>query len=190
MDDFMIKRMVANILRNRKEIFNYLGYFWPEDIEAGILAIPQDLVNTTLKKDLIKRIGQNIKDYTVSFQDGAAFLDADIEYDFIGAFKVKYCFEVQLLYFEGNKRQAVINYTEQVDSNGSFLRTMALKTITMNATLLQKALEQLKGSGVEVTNNSVIIDFYKMRLMDKVPPTTTINFLDCEDGTLRLSFKI
>ncbi|HWQ77221.1 MAG TPA: hypothetical protein VN381_00245, partial [Anaerovoracaceae bacterium] len=188
MTDEGLKSLLGFLLRNKDTAFTVLENFKPEDIEEGILAIPEKLINEDIKMLILDKAGPYLNDYGVLFLENAILLDLDINVKPLGRLKAKYMLSVNRFDFCGDTHRISLSYKEDVKSEGNFLQSMALKAVAMNRGYLQAAAEMMKLDFVEAGEDVVAIYLDKLELVKKIPPGLNVRYVSSLDGILKLKF--
>lgn len=190
MTDEGLKKLLGYLLRNKETAVLLLDHFKPEDIERGIIAIPEKLVNRDIKMLVMDQAGSYLNDYAVGFDQNAIFLDLDINAKQLGRLKAKYMLTISEFDFSGMEHRIRLSYREDVRSEGNFMQNMAIKAAGLKGSYLQTAAEMAKLPYLSVSGDSITVDLGALKFAEKIPPELTINFVSSEDGILKLKFHI
>lgn len=190
MTDAGLKNILSFLLRNKDTAVSLLENFKPEDIENGILAIPENIINRDLKMLVMDKAEPYLNDYKLLFHQGSIFLDLNVNGKQLGRMKAKYMLTVSQFDFYENVRQIRFSYREDVQSAGNFIQTMAVKAAGLKGSYLQTVAEMAKLDFIEVEKNHVTIHLDQIELIKKIPPSLSINYLSSEDGILKFKFHI
>jgi len=190
MTDEGLKSLLGFLLRNKDTAFAMLEHFRPEDIEHGILAIPEDLINRDIKMLILDQAAPYLNDYSVLFLENAILLDLDLHVKALGRLKAKYMFTINRFDFHGDTHRISLSYKEDVRSEGNFLQNMALKAAGMRQSYLQIAAEMIKPDFIEAGEDVIAIYLDKLDFMKKIPPELNVKFISSEGGILKLMFHI
>lgn len=190
MTDEGLKSLLSLLLRNRDTVFAVLENFRPEDIEQGILAIPESLINEDIKMLILDKAAPYLNDYGLLFLENAILLDLDINAKPLGRLKAKYMLAVNRLDFNGDTHRISLTYKEDVKSEGNFLQNMALKAAGMKRSYLQAAAEMLKLDFVEAGEDVIAVYLDKLEAVKKIPPGLNVAFVSSQDGIFKLKFHI
>lgn len=190
MNDKQIKAIAAAVLRNKAELSNILDCFRAEDIEKGILAIPEELLNHTLRARALQMGGGAIEDYKISFTEGKIKLRATVNIKQLGALAGEYAFEIEGFYFDSDNKRLYLNYSEDVRSLGGPLQATALKALTARSTLLERAAKMADHPAFQVAGSNAVLYLDRFPAIKKLPESLTLSLLSCEDGKLRLAFAL
>lgn len=158
MTDAGLKKFLGLLIRNKKMIFSILDKFKPEDLENGILSIPDSVINHDLKMQIIDKTNPYLNDYLISFQLNSIILDLDIDAKQIGRVSAKYMLNVTRFDFYDEVHQLQFSYKEDVQSRGNFVQSMALKAAGLKGSYLQLAAEMAKIDFLQVNKDSITID--------------------------------
>jgi len=190
MTDEGLKSLLGFLLRNKDTAFSILERFKPEDVERGIVAIPEDLINRDIKMLIMDRTAPYLNDYSVLFLENAILLDLDLHAKALGRLKAKFMFTISRFDFHGNTHRISFSYKEDVKSEGNFLQNLALKAAGIKQSYLQTAAEMLKPDFIDVGEDFIAIDLDKLGFIKKIPPELDVRFISSEGGTLKLMFRI
>jgi hypothetical protein len=190
MTDEGLKKLLGYLLRNKDTAVLLLDHFKPEDIEHGIVTIPEKLVNRDIKMLVMDKAGSYLNDYALGFDQNAIFLDLDINVKQLGRLKAKYMLTVTEFDFFGLEHRIRLSYREDVRSEGNFMQTMALKAAGLKGSYLQTAAEMAKLPYLSVSGDSVTVDLDALNFAEKIPPELNISYVSSENGTLKLKFHL
>jgi hypothetical protein len=190
MTDAGLKKILGFLLRNKDMVSSLLGNFKPEDVERGILALPENLVNRDFKMMIMDQAGPYLNDYALSFNQGSVFLDVDADAKQLGRIKAKYMLTVSRFDFQEEIHKISFTYREDVKSEGNFVQSMALKAAGLKGSILQTAADFAKLDFLDVTKEEITIDMDQLEAAKKIPPALKLEYLSSEDGILKLRFYI
>ena len=190
MTDAGLKNLLGFLLRNKDTMAALLDNFKSEDIERGILAIPENLINRDIKMLIMDQVGESVNDYELLFLQGAMFLDLDLNVKQLGRIKAKYMLNVARLDFHDKIHQIGFSYREDIKSEGNFMQNMALKAAGLKGSYLQTAAEMMKLNWLQVEKDSIAIDLDVLEFAQKIPPALNVGYISSEDGILKLKFHI
>lgn len=190
MTDAGLKNLLGFLLRNKDTAAALLDNFKPEDIERGILAVPENLINRDIKMLIMDQAGEYLNDYELLFLQDAIFLDLDLTIKQLGRIKAKYMLSVNRLDFHDDIHQIGLSYREDIKSEGNFMQNMALKAAGLKGSYLQTAAEMMKLTWLEVGKDSIFINLDELEFAKKIPPMLKIGYVSSEDGILKLKFNI
>ena len=190
MTDAGLKKLLGFLLRNKDSAVALLENFRPEDIERGILAIPEKLVNRDIKMMIMDQVGEYLNDYELLFLQGSILVDLDINAKQLGRVKAKYLLTVTDLDFSGNIHRICLSYKEDVRSEGNFMQSMALKAAGLKGSLLQTATEMMRLDFIHTDKENLFINLDELDFIKKVPPELNISYISSEDGLLKFKFHI
>lgn len=189
--DKELKNLLGFLLRNKDTAFSMLENFKPEDIENGLVAIPENAVNRDIKMLVIDKAAPYLNDYEFLFHQGAILVDLDINVRQLGKLKAEYMLTVTRFDFSGNTHKLSLSYKEDVKSAGNIIQNMALKVAGgMKESYLQLAADMLKLNFIKVGKDSVDIDLDALELAKKIPPELSVKYAGSENGTLKFKFSI
>lgn len=190
MTDAGLKKLLGFLLRNKDTAAVLLNHFKPEDIERGILAVPDKLINRDIKMLIMDQAGEYLNDYEFLFLQDAVFLDLDLSVKQLGRIKAKYMLSIVRFDFHDKLHQIGFSYREDIKSEGNFMQNMALKAVGLKGSCLQTAAEMLKQDWLKVDKDSIAIDLDALEFAKKIPPELSISYISSEDGILKLKFHI
>jgi len=190
MTDEGMKKLLGYLLRNKDTVFSLLDHFKPEDIERGILAVPEKLINRDIKMIIMDKAGPYLNDYELLFLQNAIFAELDINAKQLGRLKAKYMLTITKLDFYENNHILHFSYQEDVKSDGNFMQNMAIKAAGLKGSYLQTAAEMMKLDFLVVERDSISINLDALEFMKKIPPALSISYVSSEDGILKLKFHI
>ncbi len=191
MTDAGLKSLLSFLLRNKETAISLLDNFKPEDVEKGLLAIPEHLVNRDIKMLIMDQAGEFLNDYGMKFGQGAIFADLDVNGKQLGRLKAKFMLTVVQFDFHDQTHKIRLSYREDVKSEGNFMQAMALKAAAgLKGGYLQTAAEMMKVSFLTVDKDSITVDLDALEFSKKIPPALNIGYVSSEDGILKLKFHI
>lgn len=190
MTDAGLKNLLGFLLRNKETLAALMDNFRPEDIERGILAVPENLINRDIKMLIMDQAGEYLNDYELLFHQGAIFLDLDLSIKQLGRIKAKYMLDITRLDFHDRIHQIGFSYREDIKSEGNFMQNMALKAAGLKGSYLQTAAEMLRLSWLQVEKDLISIDLDALEFAQKIPPALNIGYISSEDGILKLKYNI
>lgn len=190
MTDAGLKNLLGFLLRNKDTAVSLLENFRPEDVERGILAIPEKIINRDIKMLIMDKAGPYLNDYELLFNQGAIFVDLDIDAKQLGRLKARYMLNVTEFDFQGSTHKLRFSYREDVRSEGNFVQNMAVKAAGLKGSFLQMAAEMMKADFIQVEKDSISIDLDALKFAEKIPPELNIGYVSSEDGVLKLRFHI
>lgn len=190
MTDAGLKNFLGFLLRNKNMIFSILDKFKPEDIEKGIIAIPDSVINHDLKMQIIDKADPYLNDYLISFQHNSIILDLDIDAKQLGRLSAKYMLDVTRFAFYDEVHQLQFSFKEDVRSRGNLMQSMALKAVGLKGSYLQLAAEMAKLDFLQVDKDSITIDIDTLDSAKKIPPSLRLEYIGTEDRILKLKFHI
>lgn len=190
MTDTGLKKMLGLLLKNRETVCSLLDHFRPEDIEGGILAIPENLINRDIKMLVMDQADPYLNDYEFRFSQGAVFVDLDVSAKQLGRLKAKYMLSITALVFQGGDHRLSLSYQEDVRSEGNFMQSMAIKAAGLKGSYLQTAAEMLKLDFLQVEKDSISVNLDLLEFAKKIPPELHISYISSEDGFLKFKFHI
>lgn len=190
MTDSGLKKTLGYILRNKEQISELLNRFQAEDVEKGILALPENLINRDLKMFIMEKGDPYLDDYLISFNNDAIFLDATVIMKQLGKVNAKYMLRIENFTFNNLVRKISLTYQEDVKSQGNMVQSMALKAAGLKGPYLETAISMSNLPFITVDNHQINIDLYKIEAMKKIPSELVLNYLSSVDGCLKFKFSI
>ncbi len=190
MTDAGLKKLLGALLRNKDTAMLLLNGFKPEDIERGIVAIPETMLNRDFKMLIMDKASPYLNDYGVMFQQNSIYADLDIDAKQLGRLKAKLMLTFSSFDFEDGLHKIVFTYREDVKSEGNFVQSMAVKAAGLKGNYLQTAAEMTKMKFLEVSKDMVTIHLDLLDFAKKIPPSLSIEYVGSEDGILKLKFNI
>jgi len=190
MTDAGLKNLLGFLLRNKDTAVSLLENFKPDDIERGVLSIPENMINRDIKMLIMDQAGDYLNDYEILFLQGSIFVELDGNAKQLGRLKAKYMLTFTQFDFHDNTHQVRFSYQEDVKSEGNFVQNMALKAAGLKGSYLQTAAEMMKLNWIEVGKDSVTINLDALDFAKKIPASLNISYVSSEDGILKLKFNI
>lgn len=190
--DQIIKKYLGIVLRHQDLCSRLLSYWKAKDIEQGIFSLPQDLILVELKPLILAKYPEYLKDFSIDFRNGFIQLELDLVLKQAGKLKARYQFSVIDFSFSGKTHIITAGYLEDVGSEGDMLQKMLVKSIALTGkTWLQKAAEKTAMQGIKTTKDLLELDFDQIKQLSSFPlERISLQYLDSQDGSLRLSFSI
>ncbi|WP_027399747.1 hypothetical protein [Anaerovorax odorimutans] len=182
------KKLLGFIIRNKLELGELLNNFSAEDIEKGILAIPQDLFNKDLKMLIMDKATPYLDDYNIIFSNGTVFIDATLNLKQLGEINAKYMLTIEDFTFNNLTHQITFNYQEDVKSLGNMVQSLALKTAALKGPYLKTAIEMSNISFAEVHGNLITLNLDDINFIKKIPSEIELKYVSSLDGILKFSF--
>lgn len=188
--DAKLKSIIAFLLKNKAELVTLTDYFEYEDIEKGLLLLPDYLVNVGIKDRLLKagKIDEYLKDYSVVFQNDYIMMDLRLNLKQLGPVAAKYMLSVKDFNFSQGGCRIYGTFKEDVTSLGNVMQSMALKALLTNSTCIQKATQLTGCDFIFVDGHNIMIDLSKFDAVKKISEALEINYTGCNDGQLKFSF--
>lgn len=185
-----LKKLLGFVIRNKIQIGELLNRFQPEDVEKGILSLPQELLNRDLKMLIMDKSDPYLDDYHILFSNGSIFLDATVIAKQLGKVSAKFMLNIESFTFNKLVRKVTLRYQEDVKSQGNMVQSMALKAAGLKGSYLQTAIEMSHINDIHISDNRITIDLDKIDFIKKVPSELELNYLSSEDGTLKFKFQV
>lgn len=190
MTDAGIKKILGVLLRNKEIAYSLLSAFKAEDMERGILAIPESLINRDFKMMIMDKTSPFLNDYLLGFQQNSIYMELDGNAKQLGRIKAMVMMTFDRFEFRDGIHRMTFTYREDIKSEGNFVQNMAVKAAGLKGNYLQTAAEMAKLSWLEVTKDSLTINIDSLDVAKKIPPSLELDYLSCEDGILKLKFNI
>lgn len=197
MTDQTMKKLLAFAVRNRESLCSLLNCFQAEDLEYGLLRIPEQVMNLDLKDQILQKGSPYLTDYQVTFQGGHIFLEVESSTSQMGVVKALYQLQItDFVYQPGGAHRVTFLYQEDVSSEGGFLLGVLMRAAGLTkGTYLKLAAYLLKIPGVEVdeTENDedvCAVDLEQLFQFAQSPLNRfCLEFQDARDGELLLRFN-
>lgn len=190
MTDAGLKKLLGALLRNKDIAMLLLDSFKPEDIERGIVAIPETMLNRDFKMLIMDKASPYLNDYGLMFQQNSIYADLDIDAKQLGRLKAKLMLTFSSFDFQEGLHKIVFTYREDIKSEGNFVQNMAVKAAGLKGSYLQTAAEMAKMNFLEVSKDMVTINLDLLDFAKKIPPSLSIGYVGSEDGILKFKFQI
>lgn len=195
MTDQTVKRLLAFAVRNRENLSNLLSCFNAEDLERGVLRIPERMINYDLKELILRRAAPYLEDYQVTLADGSIYLDASANLTQIGALHGIYRLTFTHFAYQPGHHTITCAYQEDVHSEGGFLQGMMLRAAGLSqGTYLKLASHLLKAPGIIVDQTPEGQDYFTIDLDTLYPFEGSffnrfhLQYQDSQDGQLIFRF--
>lgn len=190
MTDAGIKKLLGVLLRNKEIAYSLLSTFKAEDMERGILAIPESLINRDFKMMIMDKTSPYLNDYLLGFQQNSFYMELDGNAKQLGRIKAMVMLTFDRFEFRDGIHSMSFTYREDIKSEGNFVQNMAVKAAGLKGNYLQTAAEMAKLSWLEVTKDSLTINIDALDIAKKIPSSLELDYLSCEEGILKLKFNI
>ena len=175
----------------RQRIFDQ---FDPDDLEAGIFAIPEQLVvflmSDFLKPQVMKRFGSYLEDFILdrcNFIDGKIYMDVTLKMKLLGSVSAKYVFDVQEAQFNKDGHRFVMNFTEDLTFAALAGFSSIFKSMTQKDSYLEMISELSNDNFFEARGNSLTVDLDRMMTLP-IPSKISMDFLGARNGRLEFAF--
>lgn len=190
MTDAGIKKLLGALLRNKEIAYALLSSFKAEDMERGILAVPESMINRDFKMLIMDKASPYLNDYLMTFQQNSIYMELDGNAKQLGRIKALLMLTFDRFEFRSGIHRMTFTYHEDVKSEGNFVQNMALKAAGLKGSYLQTAGEMAKLSWLEVTKDTLTIDIDSLDIAKKIPSSLEFDYLSCENGILKFKFTI
>ena len=127
MNDKTIKHWLGYALRNRETILRLLDNFRPEDLENGLLSIPETLINDQLSPTILGAASPWISRYHLNFSNNMIFVDAELNAKQAGPVRAMLMLSVEEFTFRPDRHRISFQYREDIRSTGNPAQAMMLK---------------------------------------------------------------
>lgn len=190
MTDAGIKKLLGILLRNREIAYSLLNSIKAEDVERGILALPDSIVNRDFKMLIMDKTSPYLNDYLLSFQQGSIYLELDGNAKQLGRIKAMLMLTFDSFEFHDGRHRISFTYKEDIKSEGNLIQNMAVKAAGLKGNYLQTAAELTKLNWLEVTKDTLTVDIDSHDIAKKIPSALSLEYLTSEDGILKLKFML
>ncbi|MGI6731768.1 MAG: hypothetical protein ACOX5F_07730 [Anaerovoracaceae bacterium] len=190
MKDSNIKYFMGQLLRNKGLIWDAIDYIDPEDIEQGLLIIPQNLINNNLREIIIEKSDPYLDDYMLFFENNSIYCSLDLTIKQLGKVRGKFMLNITEFTFEREAHIIHGTYMEDVKSAGNLFQSMALKAAKLKETYLETVASFLKLDYLRVDKDSFTIYLDKIQGFNKVPPEINLRYLGCNNEAITFEFNI
>lgn len=184
------KSIAATILRNKNEINNLLQYFLPQDIEKGIIAISEKLINKELKPFIIEKAYEYLSDYSVQFSSDTIFLNCKLDIQQLGPITANYKLKVTAMEFTKETPFLAFSYNEDIKSNGNIVQGMALKAASLKDHFIKTALEIIKTPLATADKTHIYVNLSSLGFIEKLPSHAKLTYISSDNGILKLYLAI
>ena len=198
MNDKSIKHWLGYALRNKETILDLLSYFRPEDLENGLLVIPETLINDRLKPQVLGAASPWISSYHLNFSNNLLFLDADINDKQAGPVRAMLMLSVEEFTFTPDRHRIRLQYREDIRSTGNPAQAMMLKMFGGGNGYLTKLTSMMGNSklpGITADGQYLTIDIdhylHATGSMSRAAGALehlTLRYVAAGDGYLKLQF--
>lgn len=190
LNDAKLKSILAFLLKNKKEITTLMDYFEYQDIENGLLKIPDYLINVGIKDKIknIDKVQNYLRDYTILFQNGCIMLDLRLNLKQLGPISAKYMISIKDLRFSNDCTQIYATFQEDVMSLGNVMQNMALKAAISGGSALQKIIKYINCDFIFIDSHNIMIDLGKFDIVTKISEFIELKYIDSSEGCLKLNF--
>lgn len=127
MNDKSIKHWLGYALRNKETIMDLLSFFRPEDLENGLLCIPEQLINNRLSPTVLGAASPWINTYSLHFSNNMIFADAEINAKQAGPVRAMLMLSIDEFTFRPDRHRIRFQYREDIRSLGNPAQAMMLK---------------------------------------------------------------
>ena len=206
MDDMAIKKAAAEFLRHKTDILRLLDHLRPEDVERGLLIIPDRLINEELRPFIFSRAAPFLTNYLltctqtaagISGPSGLIFLDLDLTLRQLGRVQARYMISISELRFASDCKRLVLSYREDLKMLGNPLQTMALKALLGDKTLLMKAAElsgltpgsSRKQPILSANREAAVADLSRLPQLPEWADHLDLTYQNARDGALCFRFS-
>jgi len=190
MKDADLKWMLGFAFRQR--IFDQ---FDPDDLEAGIFAIREDLVvflmGGFLKPQIMKRFGNYLDDFILDrcqFADGTVQMDVTLKLKLLGNVTAKYVFEVQECQFHKDVHRFIVKFQEDVMFSALAGFSSLFKSMTQKDSYLEMISELSNEDFFRAEGSILTVNLNELPGI-KIPSRLHMDFLGCRNGRLEFAFN-
>ena len=184
-----LNKLLAELLRHKKELIAVIESQDPEKIARGRLEIPAHLFNGALRPMILANAGGVLADYTVDFRDGVLGLAVQADVRQLGPLDLSYRIRIQEFRFEQSRHMLTATFEENAESRGNLAQKLALKAAMMGGSLLGAAVKLGGPQGLLVDGNRLMADLDRMPFGDRIPEGLTLSLAGLSQGVLALDFN-
>lgn len=192
MNDKSIKHWMGYLLRKKDKIHLLLDYFRPEDLENGLLLIPQEVINRLLLPDILAAASPWMTDVQISFSNNMIFLDADINAKQAGPVRAMMMLSVEECTFRPDAHRLRFSYREDVRSLGNPAQSIMLNMFRGNSGFLARLISmnsaKLPGITADGQNLYVNLDRLFPKLCSDPLKHLSLRYIASGDGYLKFHF--
>ena len=198
MNDKSIKHWLGYALRNKETIMDLLSFFRPEDLENGLLCIPERLINDRLSPTILGAASPWINTYSLNFSNNMIFADAEINAKQAGPVRAMLMLSVDEFTFRPDRHRIRLQYREDIRSTGNPAQAMMLKMFGGGNGYLSKLTSMMGSSklpGITADGQylTIDIDHYlhatgSASRAASVLEHLTLRYVAAGDGYLKLQF--
>ena len=197
MNDKTIKHWLGYALRNRETILRLLDNFRPEDLENGLLSIPEALINDQLSPTILGAASPWISRYHLNFSNNMIFADAELNAKQAGPVRAMLMLSVEEFTFRPDRHRISFQYREDIRSTGNPAQAMMLKMFGGGngflAKLTSMAGNKLPGITADGRILTIDIDHYlhatgSASRVAGALDHLTLRYVAAGDGYLKLQF--
>ena len=127
MNDKSIKHWLGFALRNKTQILRYLDNFRPEDLENGLLSIPESMINEQLSSMILGKASPWLTRYHLNFSNNMIFIDSELNAKQAGPIRAMLMLSVEEFTFRPDRHRISFQYREDIRSTGNPAQSMMLK---------------------------------------------------------------
>ena len=183
-----INQFLAEAVRFRKEIGAVLESLDPVELEQGVFALQDSLLNGALKPFLLAQTGDLLQDYRIAFENGQIRIGAAIDAKQLGPIEIDYKITISEFRFGDMGHKLYGTFSEVANPTGNMVQKIAFKAALLNGPLLKTAVKMGNIPFVHVDGNNLMIDFDQMGFVEKMPDGLNLGYLGVSGGVLKLSF--
>ncbi len=198
MNDKSIKHWLGYALRNKETIMDLLSFFRPEDLENGLVVIPETLINNRLRPQVLGAVSPWINTYSLNFSNNMIFADAEINAKQAGPVRAMLMLSVDEFTFRPDRHRIRLQYREDIRSLGNPAQAMMLKMFGGGNGYLSKLTSMMGSSklpGITADGQylTIDIDHYlhatgSASRAASVLEHLTLRYVAAGDGYLKLQF--
>ncbi|MBQ6684921.1 MAG: hypothetical protein IJM99_02315 [Firmicutes bacterium] len=197
MNDKNIKHWLGYALRNKETILHLLDNFRPEDLENGLLSIPETLINDQLSPTILGAASPWISRYHLNFSNNMIFVDAELNAKQAGPVRAMLMLSVEEFTFRPDRHRISFQYREDIRSTGNPAQAMMLKMFGGGngflAKLTSMAGNKLPGITADGRILTIDIDHYlhatgSASRVAGALDHLTLRYVAAGDGYLKLQF--
>ena len=192
MNDTSIKRWLGYALRNKEAICRLLDFFRPEDLENGLLSLPETLFNDQLAPTILGAASPWVNSFHVSFSNNMIFLDAAVNAKQAGPARAMVMLSVEDFTFRPDAHRMSFQYREDIRSLGNPAQAIMFNMFRGNNGFLARlaSMNSARLPGITADGQRLTVDLDRLRpdLVSGPLAHLSLRYLAAGDGYLKLQF--
>lgn len=192
MNDQTIKQWLGFAVRHKEIFCQLLDSFRAEDLENGLLSIPEALVNQQLSPLVLPAASPWIQSFHMSFSGNMIFIEASIDAKQAGPVQAMLMLSVQTFDFYPGNHLLRFQYREDVRSLGNPAQAIMLRMLAGDRGYLARLLSMnsQRLPGITADGTYLQVDLNDNPLFSKeFFQHVKVQYLTSGDGFLKLSFS-